>query len=341
MLTTWEYSAKTEAERLIQTAHQIIIGFYKTNNFLVLPYLSTIKNVNIVTFPDLAYNTIPRFWEQAKKTEVTTLPLVVDPQLTVAVSKLIEDANLSTPKFEKTKNLWQKIETEVIKELYKVLPTKDGQIKKIIIHPTSFGTSSSFNFINQQGVIIIYLREDQGVHAIVESILTSLTRADIYSKLDGLWAESEIITDFLLTQTSLATVLQKYESLSAYTPTLKGTRVKEQAKILQESENFYKKLGIPSFDKPFSCVNDSPRVFDKPIENITNSEKNLMTTLISNQNQVVDFDTLGTAMFKSEDDFSLYAISKTIQRLRDKLEASGISGSYIQTLRGKGYLLKN
>ena len=66
-----------------------------------------------------------------------------------------------------------------------------------------------------------------------------------------------------------------------------------------------------------------------------------MLSLIRNSNTVTEIDDIGSVIFKSEDNFSLYAISKTIQRLRDKLEANGISGSYIQTLRGKGYLLKN
>lgn len=332
MLTTWEYSAKTEAERLIHVAHNIANGFFKTNNFIVLLYNPNSTNANVVTFPDLPYNNIPRFWKTVKILDVNNLPMIIDPKLIDQVGGLITQYKLVEPKFEKTKLLWEKVETEILNEIYKVIPSKKDLIKKIIIYPTVFGTNCSFNWKNDFGEIIIYLREDQGIHAIVEAIITSLTREDIFNKLDGVWAESEIITDYLVTQTSIATVLQKYEKAEAYLPTLKGIRGKEQVKLMQESVEFYKKLGI-SIDKRDFKLND--------FNNLTETEKNLLSILIKNENQVVDVDKIGEGIFKNEDDFSLYAISKTVQRLRDKFEANGISGSYIQTLRGKGYLLKN
>lgn len=341
MLTTWVYSVKTEAERLVHVAHSIVNGFFKTNNFVVLPYNLNSPGASVVTFPDLPYNSIPRFWKTVKSINVDNLPLTIDRQLISEIEKLVLENKLNNAKFEIVKILWEKVESEVMEEIYRVIPSKRGLVKKIVISPTVFGTNCSFNWKNDFGEIYIYLRQDQGIHAIVEAIVTSLTREDIYEKLGGVWAESEIITDYLVTQSSIATVLQKYEKAEAYLPTLKGIRGKEQVKLLKESEEFYKKLGIPSFEKPFSINGTIPHLFDKPLDNLTETERNLTLTLIRNENAVTDFDTIGGAIFKSEDDFSLYAISKTIQRLRDKFEASGISGSYIQTLRGKGYVLKN
>jgi hypothetical protein len=257
------------------------------------------------------------------------------------VIKLLKDSNLHKTNYNKAKNLWQKSERVIIEAIYKVLPSKKGIIKKVTIYPTAFGTSASFNWIDKQGEMIIYLREDQGIYAIAESIVTSLTRKDIYTKLEGLWQESEIITDFLITETSISKVLQKYEKAENYIPTLKGVRIKEQAKFLAESDEFYKKLGIPSFDKPFGYNGLIPELFGKPVENLTETEKKVLLSLIRKSNTVTEIDELGEVMFKSDDNFSLYAISKTIQRLRNKLEENGVSGSYIQTLRGKGYLLKN
>lgn len=341
-ITAWEYSIESEANRLIQCAYQIIIGFYKTNNFIVLPYNPNINTANVVTFPLLPYTKIPRFWERVKKANIKNLPLVVEKDLLSSISGFLTTELINKPSFEKTKTLWAKVEKEVIEEIYKVIPSRrNKKIKNIIIYPTLFGTSCSFNRISEKGEIFIYLREDQGIHAITEAIITSLTRDDIYKKLEGLWSESEIITDFLVTETSIAKVLQKYEKAEMYIPTLKGVRAKEQAKLLQESNAFYKKLGIPSFDKPFGYNGLIPELFGKPVENLTETEKKVLLSLIRNSNTVIEIDEIGDAIFKSEDNFSLYAISKTIQRLRDKLEENGISGSYIQTLRGKGYLLKN
>jgi len=341
MLTKWEYSRESEANRLLHCAHQISVGFYKTNNFIVLPFNPNIDNAHIVTFPDLPYNKISRFWEKVKKADIVNLPIKADPELVSQVSKLLETANLPKPNFLNTQKLWAKSEKAVLAEIYKVLPDKSNFVKKITIYPTSFGTSCSFNFGSLNGEVIIYLREDQGIHAITEAIITSLTRKDVYEKLEGLWAESEIITDYLVTQTSIAKVLEKYEPAESYMATMKGVRIKQQAKLLEKSAEFYKKLGVPTFDKPFGQNGLIPELNKKPIENLNIQEQKVLLTLIKNSNKVTTVDEISTAMFETEDNFSLYAIAKLIQRLRTKLEQNGISGSYIQTLRGKGYLLKN
>jgi hypothetical protein len=341
MKTVWKYSLKTETLRLIHCAHQIVVGFYKTNNFIVLPNNPGVANANIVTFPHLSYAKVPRFWEEVKKVDVHDLPTKCNQKTFEATADLLLNSNILKPDFTKTQRLWRKAEKDIIDEIYKVLPGKKGLIKKITIYPTFFGTSVSFSWINPKGELIIYLREDQGIHTITEAVITSLTRLDIYEKLEGLWQESEIITDFLITETSIGKILQKYENAQKYIPTLKGVRTKEQARLLQDSEEFYKKLGIPSFDKPFGLNGYVPEINKKPLENLSPNERLILRMLIKKAGMVATFDELGSELFKGEDKFSLYAISKTIERLRNKLEANGISGSYIQTLRGQGYILNN
>ena len=67
--TVWENSSKSEAERLLHCAHQMAVGFYRVNNFIVLPYTPKIDNVHIVTFPDFPYNTISIFFEYSFETQ--------------------------------------------------------------------------------------------------------------------------------------------------------------------------------------------------------------------------------------------------------------------------------
>ena len=338
--TVWEYSDKTEAERLIHCAHQIAVGFYHVNNFIVLPYNPNINSANIVTFPDIQYNKIPRFWDKVKRENISTLPVKAPQDLKNQLEKLLIDASLPKLDFSKTQKTWKLAQKEVLEEIYKIIPPKKNKIKKIIIYPTAFGTSTSFNLINKKGQIILYLRQDQGVATIIEAILSSLTRTDVYDNLDGMWQESEIIVDWLITQSSLAKVIEKYDK-TLFLPTMKGVRVKQQAKLLEESDNFYRKLGIPVNQKVFGLNGLTPEVNKKPLENLSPTEKIILRLLIQKAGGVVTFDEFGNELFKDENDFSLYAISKNIERIRNKLEANGISGSYIQTLRGKGYVLKN
>lgn len=342
MVTKWEYSIETEAERLIHCAHQMAVEFYHVNNFIVLPYTPKQTYVNIVTFPDLAYNNIPRFWEKVKKVQVSDFPMKINKSLLESVKKQLSLQNMETPDCKNTKKLWKKAEKEILSNIYKIIPSKKNLITKIIIYPTSFGTSSSFNWFNpKKGEIIMYLRQDQGIYTITEAIITSLARDEIYKDLGGIWQESEIITDWILTKSSLTKVLQKYENIKYFVPTLKGTRIKQQAKLLAESEEFYKKLGLPTKSKIFNLNGLTPEIHKKPVENLSAKEKILLRLLVQKAGGVTTFDEIGENIFSSENDFSLYAISKTIERLRTKLEQNGISGSYIQTLRGQGYVLKN
>ena len=344
MKTLWENSARTEAERLLHCAKNIAVGFYRINNFIVLPFTPKVSAANLVTFPNLEYNSIPRFWEKVKKIDTYDFPLIIDKKLVDQTIKLIEKANLPKPNFEKTKASWEKAQKGVLNEIYKVMPSKKGIIKEIIIYSTSFGTGGSFNLFNQRtkdGKFIMYLREDKGIHEIAEAIITSLTRLDVYSKLEGLWQESELLADWLVAESSIATVLQKYEKPDSYIGTIKGVRTKQQAKLLKQSEEFYKKLGVPGFDKPFSLNGLNPEINKKPLENLNINERLILKKLIESSNSIVTFDDIADKLFKGDENFSLYAISKTIKRIRTKLEKNGISGSYIQTLRGKGYLLKN
>jgi biotin operon repressor len=341
MVTLWEYTIKTEAERLLHCARQMAVGFYRVNNFIVLPYSPKVKSVNIVTFPELPYHQIPRFWKKVSFIDIQTLPIKVDSAILSQTMKLLGAVKLPNADYVKTRQIWNKAQNEVISEIYRVMPVYKNRIKKITIYPTSFGTSSSFNLINKQGEIILYLRQDKGIATIAEAIITALTRKDVYTDLEGIWQESEIITDWLITKTSVAEVIKKYDKDANYLPTMKGVRIKQQAKLLAESEDLYQRLGLPVNQKVFGLNGNTPEINKKPIENLSITEKKLIKTLIQNQNNVVTFDDLAEQISKGEENFSLYAISKTIQRLRNKLEANGISGSYIQTLRGKGYLLKN
>ncbi len=339
-LTTWEFSLETEAKRILHTAHQTYVGFYKNNGFIVLPKTLASHQTNLVVLPEIDYNSIPKFWKKVSAIDIYAYPMIIDPKLVSDFKSLLLKYKIETPNYLHTKEVWNKTEKEIIETIYDLLPEKRSQIKKIIIYPTRSGTTCSFDWDNK-GTFSIFLREDQGIHAIVEAIVTSLTRQDIFQKLDGIWQESEIITDFLVTQTKLAKVLQKHEKKEKYIPTIKGTRVKDVGNLQKLSNEYYRKLNIPNFDKPFNLNGLTPEINKKPIINLTPNEKQVMYLLIKNSNNIVSFDQISDVIFKTDDNFSLFALAKFIQRLREKLEKNGVSGSFIQTIRSKGYLLKN
>lgn len=342
MQTIWDYSLESEAKRLIHCAHQMAVGFYRVNNFLVLPYPKTKNNLFTVSFPDLTYTTIKRFWDKAKKTDVHRFPIKVHKKYLQEVTKLLEDSHSFTePSYFHIKVAWAKAEKEVLCEIVNLLPNTKGKIKDIIIHPTKFGTTVSFNRSKDNLTTVeMYIREDANIYEITEALLTHLTRPTVYDKYDGLWAESEIIVDFLIGETNLAKVLKKY-SKALYLPTSKIIRAQQNAKLLAQSDMFYKKLGLPIHEKAFDIKNNKLFVTGHLAENLTERELTILKLLVTNSNKVTTFDEIYDALYKEDKEFSLWAIAKLMQRVRNKLEENGVSGSYIQTLRGQGYLLKN
>ena len=345
MKISWEYSLESEARRIVHTAHQIAVGFYRINGFFVLPYDSNSRDVssNLVYFPDLPYYKISRFWEKMKRIDVYHIPFKVEQKILDQLVEMIKEARLPRPESEKMEQVWNKMEKEFLGAVTQVIPKLMNSVKNMVIMPTILGTKCSFTVPKQfPAMISMYLRNDGDmIYGMVEAILSALTRDNIYKKLQASWQESEMLVDWLISESAIGEVINKYHSLKYYSPTLKNIRSKQSALILKQSDEFYRKLGLPSFEKPFRNENGVPKLFDKTIENISISESSVLNKLIENENRVTPVDTVAEVMFKSENDFSLYAISKTIQRLRDKLEKNGISGSCIQTLRTKGFVLRN
>lgn len=75
--------------------------------------------------------------------------------------------------------------------------------------------------------------------------------------------------------------------------------------------------------------------------NLTSQERLLLELLIKNKPNVVSIDTIATTLWTDalEEKFSLYAITKLIERLRIKLKKAGINQQLIHAQRGIGYFL--
>lgn len=340
--TTWEYTLETEAKRILYTGRQMAVGFYRANHFPVLPYKWPMKTPGAVYFPDLPYFRIKRFWDKVSRLDINRLPLAVEEKLLEQTIFLIKEHRLAVPKYDRIRTIWGKTQSELIKEIYRLLPGKNGAITHITIYPTLYGTVTSFNLPTTFPTQInLYLRVEQSIFTICEAILTALTRHDVYTEFNGTWSESELLVDWLVLKSPLSTILKKFQPSTLYQPTIKYTRVKQNAKNWELSEKFYRKVGLPKLATLITLHENEPLIHGKPFPQLTSREKQLLALFIKNGPQISSFDSVAEVLFSNKEEFSLYAISKAIERLRNKLENQGISGGYIQTLRGQGYILKN
>jgi hypothetical protein len=334
MKTTWKYSLETEAKRLIQCSHQIAVGFYRVNGFIVLPHTHP-QDGQTIAFPEINYLSIPRFWDRCKKIDIgTKLPFSIPADLTHSLALLLEKCQLSPPDLSSIEKLWSKYDSQILSLIEDLIPAKKGWIKNIQIYPTTLGSITSFNYLDRPGAVHMWLRQDAGISNIVEAIITAITRDDVYRDLNFTWNESEAVADWILAYSPISTLLKKIDSTFSKSLTLKSTRNTQRASLTSLSQKFLSKIGAPVVD--ISTV----RKID--LSNFTAREKQLFELLINRSPNLVTTDEISEIIFpQNMEAFSLYAIAKSIQRLRDKLEQNGISGSFIQTKRGAGYLLAN
>ena len=305
----WEGTAKTEALRLVNIASGISCGFFKHNGFLVLPQNThDLNSSRVVTLPELNYTSVPRFWERVGR---------------IDYKKLIGAYHISVPAdliFDLPVPQYKEIDiTKVWPVICSVVP-RAKDVRTIHVWPTNFGTTCSFSLCEGKPPydIYVWLRVDQGETALVEAIITSLTRP---AQPNASWSESEATVDWIMSDSIIAKALGNKADL-----TIADTRSKISANLQKMSDDFLAKIGAPQVTlETIKSLNTSE---------FSLKEKQLWQKFITNPNRLVSFDEIG-----DENDFSLYAITKVVQRLRDKMESQGVTGSLIQSKRGEGYIL--
>lgn len=145
------------------------------------------------------------------------------------------------------------------------------------------------------------------------------------------WEERTAIREWL----KESTVLNRY--FPYHFPLLDGLRNKQQqAKYSLETEQYLKKLGI---NTSLDISNDS-LIYNGVKMKMSDREFNLFKLLYNNRGNLVDYDTIYSEVWGDNlDNFSLYSISKLVERVRKKLEVSNVSKDLIQAYKGRGYYI--
>lgn len=342
MNTSWEWSLETEANRILQTARNIGNGFYHANNFPVLEWKENIRLLSqAVYLPKINYSTLPRFWHKASKYDIHTIPVIDTQNYTPALVTKLSYLKLKDPTSTDLIKTWNKHQDQILGTIYSLLPETKNKINSITIVPTYFGTSVSFNAPHTFPTdLYIALRVDMGIHEITEAILSSLIRIDAYNNFHAVWQEVEFFVDYLIIRSPLNELLNKINN-KKYLGTITDTRSSINNNTLKESNLFLAEIGAPTFDHPFDVNDDKVLYNNTEIKHLTSRELEILKILIDQSPELVSYDDLSDAIFESDEQYSLYTISKVIERLRKKLDNQGISSSYLVTSRNQGYYLKN
>ncbi|MFH1840604.1 MAG: helix-turn-helix domain-containing protein [Candidatus Shapirobacteria bacterium] len=328
--TKWNYSLDTETDRIINTLHHTVNRFFTKAGFLVLPYPIP-GNGQSVYLPDLNYS----FSLLKKCAQMPPLiPMPAAPMVVKLLKKQLlawgwQSEEAAVNQFKKN---WQKTAPQFWTYFNHFFPHL--KLQKLLIQPTSFGSLSSFDLKDDQ--LSVYVRLDMNLGHLAEAVVSGALMHRLSNRGRGYnWSEKEAFVDILLTQSSFAQLFPEYS------PTLSLINQKENARLSLENQKYQQKLGINN-QSLFDIKNDQLIIMAKPVKNtFSEVEQKLLKTLIQRKNQLCSFDSLAEVIWpnESEKKFSYWAIAKTIQRLRDKLELLGINPAVIQTRRKQGYML--
>jgi len=334
-LNILENNPVKQAEYLCFLAKSIVDKRYQSNGFFVLPYL--VKNHSkTIHFPDLNYS--PSFWKAIKNSKNNHYGVKFPSTAVKEAKNLLKSSSLiKNPINSKLKKSWPTIEktlTNLIQNNLKA-PHLLKSIDSINLLPCQFGTESSYHPTKQAQAIHLNLthRLDFPASNIIKIILLSLqaintkTVAEI-GQIN--WHQRNATINFILNNIpSLKKVGQQ-------------SSVRITKKIIKDSQAYLNKLGFPQ-DSPLSIKNNQIYLKNSPVSWLTSQEKHLLILLIKHQNQIVSFDQAAETIWQEKTDqkFSLYALSKLIENLRKKITLAGINHQTLITKRSQGYLLLN
>jgi len=341
------YSKTTEAKRIAHTLYGVLTGFYITNKWYVFSSkIAKSKMQSVVLLPRLNYSKIQNTINAKKLKEKRGVKaddsgiFVKDKKIISFIEKELEKSGQFSAMSDKQLNEFEtkcrQILVPAIKKTKLLIPLLANSNFNITVKPSNFGVYLSFDKIEYDKDInnidiSITLRNDQDPQYILEGLASSISRqlVELYSN----WRETEAVSDFFT----------KYVfGFSEFKGTLEAVN-KIDYKLLNKSVDYLLSINAPTgLPLEYNLARNLITFYGKDITPILSPyEFRVLKVLIINRNKTVTFDQISDYIYKENVDlkFTLWGITKTIQRVRDKLEELGVPRSVIQNVKGEGFKL--
>jgi len=308
MKITFSYNKKIQSEYLEKVKKVVKEGFYTELNFYILPELPE-KFRDRVIF-------LPRY---KNKTESIDIIKSNELKYKIKIEKLINQLDKNKEKIEKF--------------LYSTF-SKINKNFKIQIYPVFFGSVGRYEI--GKNLIYIFPRFDRTLPQTIKLVVTALvhySNKKIFTSKNDLnllrnkpWFEKQNLSKKIASSDKFIKLFGKCEDINDI------LKFKTCARYISDHKKYLKDLKIKSKEK----INGNSY-----FKNLTTKETKLLKALINNKNKIIDYDLISDILWgeKSTEKFSLYAISKTIERIKNKLYQNGQIANLIHCQRGKGYAL--
>lgn len=333
--TTITHSLEMETRRILYLTNKLPTQAYQDRGFFILPEKKKGLSKNLVVFPDLPYEAIPDFWHRVSKLTPTT-PIKAPNDLLYQTKQIVKPYYDSGSYLYHQKRLlggWKDIEEKFWSNLFTLFPKYSGKIKKVNIYLTQSGPTTSFRLLRGSDTTIdIMARLDTPLDKILWSILTCLFRPKMQDKLGYSWLEIQATIDWLMEESILSS------GIDLSSPVITQLRNPQLAKWKQASLKYQKKLGFSGHNL-WEKRGKHYHYGSLRISNLSPNEELLLEVLLANYGSTVSNAQIITSLWPKNNEITDWAVTKQIQRLRDKLKKSGITHPVIQAHRSQGYSL--
>lgn len=323
----WQFSKKEQIRRYLFCAQHIQDGFYQKMKFYVLPFVPEKFRDRIVYFPFIS-----SFLKIFAKTKLINMNTVIPKNVRNDIWKKAEKDYAKTKlHLEQLQNEWNIIK----KKFITFLKDKNLNIQeRIVISPTLFGTCGQYSMA-KEGTLSIHPRFDRKTEDVLQLILAAIYHTKILSKTvpcksiellnKNLWYK-------LQKQLIQVSSLLKSDIHKSSKGMLRILYSNFAGNLAQKSVEYLKTLGYPLKSEIENI---------KQIKFLTKNERKVLERLIEKRNKIVTFDEISDLIWgkQSVEKYSLYAITKLIERVRKQIRKNGIAIGPIHTQRAKGYLL--
>ncbi|EKD57346.1 MAG: hypothetical protein ACD_57C00339G0002 [uncultured bacterium] len=311
------------------------MGLYQNNGFKVLPYLA--KNAyQTVYFPGLPYPN--SFWSYLSKSANLDFGHSYHHKAEKMAETLVGKFLTSKTQGSKLKSIrtsWLINQPVIWRQLsrYSLLMKVVPRIARITVLMSPLGTPSSYCPLKKRGNLFLNLtlRSDCGLPLLVYSLICSLYKITTQQKAElGTRAhyERQAVAKFILRNDFKGPLGQ-----------VDANQVLITKKMSQDSKAYLAKLGLgnhPGSKTSVAALLNTGNGFS----HLSVQEKKVLLTLLKHKNTLVTYDQLANVLWaEAEDKFSLYAIAKLLQGVRQKIRDMGIHNPVIKTSRGQGYIL--
>lgn len=322
------HTAQTEIFSLMSYFYRVKTHFYYTNQYYVLPYLIP-KNKRTVYIPDIELLRNKTFIKLCNYYDYE-----IEDKYPQALEKIINLYSFEPIQKKQSLTNFDSIFSQFCKTLVQIFPSVLDNVSNIIIMPTRYGTACS-EYSSQspdKTTIRFFMRTDTKLEEIFYMLLMErINRTKLYS--DYTWEERMAICEHTMLFTPLRQLFPNFK------PILNNLQNSIDPNLKKESLRYHQKLGINVLD--IFLIKHGEIYINSKFAKFTPTEKSVLKALIENKNQIVSFEQIAEAMWqdKSTEKYSLYAMSKCIERIREKLKQHDIHPQVLETHRLQGYRL--